>query len=58
MKIKERSETKALLRIKEKMLKDIYTEYQLEQTMGESKQRSNSKQSLSEMVEDERKKYE
>ena len=40
------------------MLKDIYTDYQLEQRIGESKQRSNSKQSLSEMAEDEKKKYE
>ena len=58
LKIKDKSEKKALLRIKEKILKEIYTEIQLKQKMGESKNRSNYKLSLKEMVEDEKKKYE
>lgn len=37
LKIKNRSETRALLRIKEKMLKDIFSEDQLEQQIGDSK---------------------
>jgi hypothetical protein len=58
LKIKKRSEKKALLRIKEKMLKDIFSEDQLEKKLGDPKQKENTLLKLKEMAEEERKKYE
>ena len=58
MKIKDLSETRALLRIKEKMLKDIFSEDQLEQQLGDSNERENSSLKLKDMAEEERRKYE